>query len=639
MAVVQISRIQVRRGKINSGTGLPQLASGELAWSIDSQELWIGNGAVSEGSPAVGNTKIITANDLSFNNNLLNLVQHLYRANDTTIQTGADSNIPVLRPLQDWFDDQVNAKDFGAVIDGITDDTAALQRAVDQLFLNPATKASANTPAGYTNRRILKLPAGKYITSKPIFLPSYTTIVGAGSDKTLIYYNPVSTIVATTTALNKTVVTAQATTLMVGATITGTGIPAGTTVVSVVAGTSLYLSAYTTSGVAGGNFTITLATPAFQTVNDASSIGLPSPLSATDSTSQTRGVTIKDLSITTPTGKSPCLQLDAVRDSLFENLHLVGTWGGVVNSLSAGIVLNALSSLITCENNIFRNIKFEKFTAGVLSNRDILNNLFEDCVVTDVYQGFNLGTDADGSHTGQQYGPRETTILNTKFTNIKRHAVYIGLGTGNTTNNCRYYNVGCNGGGNALYAAYPQVYFGSFGNTSINDRSDRVDDLSTNNLTTVYKPEISGHGAYTLHGWKQLNLGYQVASIPAFRLPVNTDALGVSTGSISHTVEYIYTSTTNSFTRKGVMTISGNMSTGKIQLSDEYDFAGADPDGSKQLLLDFTAYFTDASGALLQYNGSGAILNGAVPSSIVVYYVNNYAADTGSFSYRRTTSL
>jgi hypothetical protein len=87
------------------------------------------------------------------------------------------------------------------------------------------------------------------------------------------------------------------------------------------------------------------------------------------------------------------------------------------------------------------------------------------------------------------------------------------------------------------------------------------------------------------------------------------------------------------------MTISGNMTTGKIQLSDEYNFTGADPDGSKQMLLDFTAYFTDASGALLQYTGGGAIIGGAVPSSIVVYYVNNYSADTGSFSYRRSTSL
>jgi len=633
MAVVQISRIQVRRGKINSGTGLPQLASGEMAWAIDSQELYIGNGAVSEGSPAVGNTKIITANDLTFNNNLLNLVQHLYQANDTTIQTGATTNSPVLRPLQDVLDDSVNVLDFGAVANGVIDDTDALQRAVDQLFLNPATKASANTPAGYTNRRVLKLPAGKYITSSPIFLPSYTTLIGAGTDNTVIYYNPVSNITATTTALNKTVTTSEATALMVGALVVGTGIPVGTTVISVVAGTSLYLSEYTQTGVTNGTFTITLSQPAFKTINDNSSIGIQSPLSASDSVTQPRGICIKDLAISTPTGINSCLQLDAVRDSLFENLHLTGTWGGIVNTLSSGIVLNALSSLITCEHNIFRNIKLESFTYGVFSKNDILNNLFENCLVTDAYHGFSLGTGTNGSSIGQQYGPRETTITSTKFINIKRHAVYIEYGTGNTTNNCRYYNVGNDGGGNALHATYPQVYFASYGNTSINDRSDRVDDLSTLNLTTIYKPEISGHGVYTLHGWKQIPLGYITVPVLAFRLPVSTNALGAPTGSISHTIDYIYTSTTNNFTRKGVMTVSGNMTTGKIQLSDEFDFAGSDPDGSKQLLLDFTASYTDESG--VPFTGSA----GQVPNTITIYYTNSYPADSGSFNYRRTTSL
>ena len=59
MAVVQISRIQVRRGQKNAGAGLPQLSSGELGWAIDSRELYIGNGSVAEGAPSVGNTKIL----------------------------------------------------------------------------------------------------------------------------------------------------------------------------------------------------------------------------------------------------------------------------------------------------------------------------------------------------------------------------------------------------------------------------------------------------------------------------------------------------------------------------------------------------------------------------------------------------
>ena len=67
MAVVQISKIQVRRGKKNSSSGLPQLSSGEFGWAVDSQELYIGNGSVSEGAPAVGNTQILTSESNLFN--------------------------------------------------------------------------------------------------------------------------------------------------------------------------------------------------------------------------------------------------------------------------------------------------------------------------------------------------------------------------------------------------------------------------------------------------------------------------------------------------------------------------------------------------------------------------------------------
>jgi len=61
MAVVQISRIQHRRGLQEN---LPQLSSAELGWSIDSQELYIGNGTIDEGAPEVGNTRILTELDL-----------------------------------------------------------------------------------------------------------------------------------------------------------------------------------------------------------------------------------------------------------------------------------------------------------------------------------------------------------------------------------------------------------------------------------------------------------------------------------------------------------------------------------------------------------------------------------------------
>jgi hypothetical protein len=57
MAIVQISQIKHRRGVSDN---LPQLASAELGWSVDTRQLYIGNGTLAEGAPEVGNTEILT---------------------------------------------------------------------------------------------------------------------------------------------------------------------------------------------------------------------------------------------------------------------------------------------------------------------------------------------------------------------------------------------------------------------------------------------------------------------------------------------------------------------------------------------------------------------------------------------------
>jgi hypothetical protein len=638
MAVVQISRIQIRRGQANQGTGFPQLASGELGWAIDTQQLYIGNGAVSEGSPSVGNTRVLTQTDLSGTSNLLQQLQHIYRVNDVSVVTGPNVNSPVQRSLQNRLDDFVNTADFGTRGDGIgtsvtNDDTAALQRAINQLFLNATTPAYSNTVSGTSKRVILQMPAGQYNTSGTIYIPSYASLIGAGADKTVIYYNPVSTITGATALNSYVITTTAAATKMVGATVSGTGIPTGSTVSTVIVGTSITISAPATATGATVSITVTLAGAAIQFVNDSSTASVPSSIGSTLGTTQPRNIVIKDLTIWTPTGKNTCLQLDAVKDSVFENLNLRGDWASSLNPLSRGIYMQAVSSVVTCERNIFKNIKFEKFSYAVSTLSDIRYNSFIDCFVTDAYQGMALGVGANASSSGQQFGPRETEIVNCKFYNVRRQAVYVDLGTANTTRDCKYINVGNDGAGNTG-AVYPQVYFTNYGNTSQNDFSDRPNDLAASNLTVQYVPEVSGHGTYYLAGTRGVVLGF-ISSTPtlAFRLPCSTTVMGIPNSSVTYSISYIYKSASNSFTRRGVITLSADIDSRQIQLSDDYDFAGVDANGTNSLLLDFKGYFLDATGAV--YTGAG----GQSVISIGIYYTNNFNGDTGTMAYSYTANL
>lgn len=177
MAIVSISRIQIRRGRKNAGSGLPQLAGGELGWAVDTQELFIGNGAVSEGAPAVGNSKVLTEHD-----NLFELSdQYTYR--NGSIQTGVEPATPIRRTLQERLDDTVSVKSFGATGDGTTDDTASLQRAIDQLFGSWSSSTDADN---YKKRITLHIPAGLYSISNSLKIGPHVSIVGDGSGKTVI---------------------------------------------------------------------------------------------------------------------------------------------------------------------------------------------------------------------------------------------------------------------------------------------------------------------------------------------------------------------------------------------------------------------------------------------------------------------
>jgi hypothetical protein len=173
MAIVQISKIQHRRGLKEN---LPNLSSAELGWALDTRQIFIGNGTLTEGAPTTGRTQILT----EYSDILGLFASYTYSGADavgTSVQTGASAASPVERSVSARLDEFVSVKSFGAKGDGVTDDTAAINRALFQLYCSDQITAS---------RRTILFPAGIYKTSAIIKIPAYASIVGEGKDCTII---------------------------------------------------------------------------------------------------------------------------------------------------------------------------------------------------------------------------------------------------------------------------------------------------------------------------------------------------------------------------------------------------------------------------------------------------------------------
>lgn len=189
MAIVQISRITNRKGLAEN---LPQLAGAEFGWCIDTRQLFIGNGTLQDGAPVIGNTEILT----EFSD-ITSLSKYIY--SDAVVgysaQTGPTSGDPVIRTVQAKLDDFADVRDFGAQGDGVTDDTAAINRALYQLYCR-----ETNTEI----RRSLFFPAGTYLVSDTIVIPTWAKLVGEGADCVTILRNTIGYVAVFGDSLQQT---------------------------------------------------------------------------------------------------------------------------------------------------------------------------------------------------------------------------------------------------------------------------------------------------------------------------------------------------------------------------------------------------------------------------------------------------
>jgi hypothetical protein len=466
MAVVQISRVQVRRGRKNSGTSVPQLASGEMGWAIDSQELFIGNGSIQEGAPYVGNTKVLTEHD-----NILDLaLQYEYKRTLGTIQTGPTASQPVQRTFQERLDDSVSIRSFGAVGDGTyntstdiytftTDDTLALQRAIDELYLN---NIPAEEHVSESNRVVLVLEPGIFKISNSLKIPPYAVLKGAGKDKTII--------------------------------------------------------------VQTGNFSV------FQTVGSTSAgvDGYVTLLNMTTS-NQPKFIEASGMTLRSTTSAAPVLLMDATVNSVFDNIKFQSSFDpetGIKAELDSCLQMRAKSTTdITCKNNLFTNCDFIDASYAVTSTYDIVSNTFDNCLFYNLGEAIYFGYNVTASLDGRSVGPSNNKVLNSRFDLVNERGINIVKGRNNLSQGNHYFKVG-NDGGTSRTAATSVINFAEGSNVSDNDYFQRSEEL-TNKLgfrDYQYISEISGV-AHSNHKYNvQVALEASAINSTFVRLPGNTSS-------------------------------------------------------------------------------------------------------------------
>jgi hypothetical protein len=624
MAVVQISKIQLRRGRKNSGTGLPQLASGEMAWAIDTQELYIGNGAVSEGAPAVGNTKILTEHD-----NILDLLeQYTYRPDE--IETGTS------RTLQQRLDEgTVNAKSFGVEADVDGDQTDKIQAAIYNLYL-----------VGTANDRVaLEFDPGTYKITGTLYIPGYVRLIGSGIDNTTFNFVKGGINSGTTLTLDGTSVTTAGTyTNLTTTTLSGTGTGCVVTVAKTGTGTTYIGSGVSKnvtitivnpgSGYAsgdqikvsgsdlGGNsandLTITLSSTAvnptfdtdkvFEFVNSSSTITQRN-VQTTSYCQPAKNILFRDFTVKTNNNTTTAFDLVDVIDSEFTNVKAKGTWASGLPTDSSALKMTSTytgtdtiadSGNSYCQRNRFRNFRTEGFSYGVYSITKVIHNEFDACVFKTGYEGIRFG---DSGVVGS-LGPRRNVISNSLFDHINRYGIIVDVGYGNRSNGNTFVTVGTDGGSTPVCG---QIKFTTPNNSSVQDYFDRTDYLQSANFGVAYYPEVEGTGGFTDFAPRTIGLPYRTIPTQALKIPLqNTTSVDI---------DYVFQSTTYAQMRKGTISIAIDKNNTNLQLVDDYEYVGA---AGQDTNITFT----------------GSIVTNAGQSSVIVYYTNSSAGDLdNTFTY------
>jgi len=518
MAVIQISKIQVRRGAIGE-QGMPQLASGEMGWAVDTQQLFIGNGSVAEGAPAVGNTEVLT----QYSTATINLFNCIYEYRGGKPE-GYFKPYAKPRSLQSKLDEYVSVLDFGADPTGTNPCDRAIQTAVTATYMN-----SHDSGADLSYKKILHFPAGTYKFTGTVYLPPYISIQGEGSDNTLLK--------TVNTSGNNTIFKTR----------------------SIDPVTKDFLRPLTSlSGPVSG---VSISDMSF--VYDTS---VPIYSLTTVSTA------LLNLDMTQYSEVRNCKFQGTYTNAFAQSPADIARFG--YNPVRyAGIYITGTK---TINLEIFNN-EFNQLIVGTVGYQDNQFITYSNNIYDTGYYGLLNGSTV--ASTVNVVGSLYNQAINNKFLNINRTGIAFNVPTGSTTqtgfvsNGNLFNNVGNGTTGNEGGQLTSCISFNqSKGSVSVNDRFTRFDLSQTTYATSPFYPLITGQAIYVedrVAYRYTLNFSTVTTSTTLIRVPYLNTLTNV-------TMEYKIQKSAGF--RKGIFTVSAPpFGLGSVTYKDEYNYSGTDP--------------------------------------------------------------
>ena len=576
MAIVQISRITARKGLQED---LPQpLAGAELGWAVDDRRLFIGNGTLEEGAPIVGNTEVLT----EFSDILSFAGQYTYKgeAAGYTAQTGATPSSPISQSIQSRLDSYAVATDFGILGDGATDDTAAINRALYQLFC-----VQTNTAI----RRSLFFPAGTYIVTDTIKIPPYARIYGEGANSSIIRFL-VQNWAANTAYAESTLVYYVPTSTYYRsiAPVPATG---------VVISNALYWAAESLP-----SYVVQTADSLQQTGVNIATNGAISP----------QNIEMSSMAIVTDQIHDGLL-IENAQQCSFSNMNFTGplTEVDLTTSVDGTVAVDWSSTVsLPCKQVNFDNCKFSGFTYSINTEQQIQGCVVSNSQFDTLYQGAILG-----GTTPSNGGPTGVKFIGNLFDNIYEEGILINGVSLNATGYNVFYDVGNHFNGTALPAS-AVITIDAINNISVGDMFQRTTTFSG----TYPRIKIFNAATQTVPASIGVDSAAQI-QMGSFVRETGTQAT-LSAGATSTTLFTVSSAQIKAFQMEYTITRETSVRTGTITVVNDADDSAGDglsytDDFVQNSDTDITLSVTDVGSTMsMLYTSSAARAAGKIYYSL-----------------------